>query len=103
MEADPEDSYDPEDGVSYEELPMVFCCPRHAGAREVKMETMQVHSDWLLARTEDCDWLIIADLENAGEDEDCVGGGGHLRQRGREPARRDQDLAWRAPGVQVGL
>ena len=39
-----------EDGVSYEELPLVFCCPRHAGAGEVKMETiMQVCSDWLLA------------------------------------------------------
>ena len=46
MEADHEDSSepaDPEDGERDEDLALVFCCPRHSGIGEVKMETiMQV-------------------------------------------------------------
>ena len=46
MEADHEDSSeptDPEEGERDEDLALVFCCPRHSGLGEVKMETiMQV-------------------------------------------------------------
>ena len=46
MEADHEDSSeptDPEEGERDEDLALVFCCPRHSGIGDVKMETiMQV-------------------------------------------------------------
>lgn len=63
MEADPDDNNDlsdPEGGVRYEELPLVFCCPRHKAAGDVQMETiMQVGYDWLIVIIADCDWLIL--------------------------------------------
>ena len=63
MEADPDDNNelsDPEAGVRYEELPLVFCCPRHSATGDVQMETiMQVGCDWLIVRIADCDWLML--------------------------------------------
>ena len=63
MEADPDDNNelsDPEAGVRYEELPLVFCCPRHSATGDVQMETiMQGGCDWLMVKKADCDLLIF--------------------------------------------